>query len=85
MNEILDLIEKHRPNGLLIDANLLILCLIGRLNRRRIANFERTSSFSEDDYETLERLISEFRFLNGCDGRRPKAGSSDLSPLLPIR
>ena len=61
MNEIVDLIEKHRANGLLIDANLLILCLIGRLNRRRIANFERTSSFSEDDYETLERLISEFR------------------------
>ena len=61
MNEILELIEKHRGGQLLIDTNLLILCLVGRMNRRRIANFERTSSFDAGDYEILEMLIAQFQ------------------------
>ncbi len=61
MTEVERLIEKHRAHGVLIDANLLILCLVGRTNRRRIANFDRTSSFSVHDYDVLEQLIAPFR------------------------
>jgi hypothetical protein len=60
--EIIDpLLEKHRGGQLLVDANLLLLCLIGRMNRSRIPGFERTSSYSVDDYKTLEILIAQFK------------------------
>jgi hypothetical protein len=61
MNEIKALIDKHRVNGLLIDTNLLVLCLVGRTNKRRIENFKRTRSYSVQDYELLEDLIAQFR------------------------
>ncbi len=62
MIEIIDrLLEKHRGGQLLVDANLLLLCLIGRMNRNRIPAFERTSSYSVDDYKILEILIAQFK------------------------
>jgi hypothetical protein len=61
MNPLGQLIEKHRANGLLIDANLLVLLFIGRTNRRRIADFKRTSKYTVSDYELLEQLVSVFR------------------------
>ncbi len=61
MNEIDQLIAEHRGGQLLVDANLLLVCLIGRMNRRRIQTFERTSSYSIDDYKILEFLIAQFK------------------------
>jgi|SRR5580704_9753913 hypothetical protein len=61
MNELERLIEKHRANGLLIDGNLLVLLFVGRTNRRRIADFKRTSKYKVSDYELLEQLVSVFR------------------------
>jgi hypothetical protein len=54
------LIEKHKGKGVLVDANLLVLLLIGRLDRRRIPAFKRTQAFTIEDYELLERLIARF-------------------------
>jgi len=61
MNDLSTLIDKHRANGLLIDTNLLVLCLVGRTNKRRIEDFKRTRSYTVQDYELLEDLISQFR------------------------
>lgn len=61
MNEIDELVTKHGKNGVLLDANLLILCLIGRMNPRRIVGFDRTSSFDARDYEILEHLLARFQ------------------------
>lgn len=46
MSPIEELIEKHRANGLLIDANLLILYLIGKTNKDRIPTFKRTQQYT---------------------------------------
>ena len=56
------LIEKHRGKDILIDTNLLVLFLVGSVNRKRILNFKRTGSFSVEDYDLLLRLI-------GCFGK----------------
>ena len=54
------LIEKHRAKGVLVDTNLLVLFLVGRVNRRRILNFKRTGDFTIEDYDLLARLIAWF-------------------------
>jgi len=46
--------------GLLIDTNLLVLYVVGRVNRNRIANFKRTSKYGARDYDLLNRVIERF-------------------------
>jgi len=43
--------------GLLIDTNLLVLFIVGTVNRNRIGNFKRTSKYSKDDYDLLVRVL----------------------------
>jgi hypothetical protein len=54
------LIEKHQGKGALIDANLLVLLLVGAVNKQRILNFKRTQDFTIEDFELLTRLIDWF-------------------------
>jgi len=54
------LIEKHRGSGVLIDTNLLVLFLVGSVNKKRIPNFKRTDGFTVDDYDLLPRLMGWF-------------------------
>jgi hypothetical protein len=54
------LIEKHRAKGVLVDTNLLVLFLVGTVNKRRILDFKRTQSFAIKDFELLRRLIAWF-------------------------
>jgi hypothetical protein len=54
------LIEKHRAKGVLVDTNLLVLLLVGRVNRHRILKFKRTENFTIQDYDLLVRLIKWF-------------------------
>jgi hypothetical protein len=54
------LIEKHQAKGVLVDANLLVLLLVGRVNRRRIPAFKRTQNFTIEDSELLEHLVAWF-------------------------
>jgi rRNA-processing protein FCF1 len=44
--------------GLLVDTNLLVLFIVGRVNRNRIDNFKRTSKYSKEDFDLLLRVIS---------------------------
>ena len=37
--------QNARANGLLIDTNLLMLLIVGFVNRDRILRFKRTSSY----------------------------------------
>jgi hypothetical protein len=52
------LIQKHRARGVLVDSNLLVLLLVGLVNKRRILQFKRTQSFTAQDFELLRNLIS---------------------------
>jgi hypothetical protein len=54
------LIEKHRSNGALIDTNLLVLLLVGLVNRRRIPQFKRTQNFTSQDFDALAALRNWF-------------------------
>ena len=54
------LIQKHRGRGVLVDSNLLVLLLVGTVNRRRIEQFKRTQSFTADDFDTLQGLVRWF-------------------------
>jgi hypothetical protein len=51
------LIKKHRGRGVLLDANLLIVLLVGTVNRFRIAKFNRTSQYSPEDFDLLVQLV----------------------------
>jgi len=54
------LIEKHHGKGALVDTNLLVLFLVGCVNRQRILNFKRTQDFAIEDFDLLSRLIEWF-------------------------
>ncbi len=54
------LLAKYRAKGVLVDTNLLVLYLVGTVNRRRILNFKRTGDFTIGDYDLLCRLIGWF-------------------------
>ena len=54
------LINKHRAKGVLVDTNLLVLLLVGMINKQRILNFKRTGDFTLEDYDLLVRLIGWF-------------------------
>ena len=54
------LIEKHRAKGTLVDTNLLVLFLVGAINKQRILSFKRTQDFTIEDFELLARLIDWF-------------------------
>lgn len=54
------LIKRHRAKGVLVDTNLLVLFLVGLVNRRRILNFKRTSGFTLADYDLLLRILEWF-------------------------
>jgi len=45
---------------LLIDTNLLVLFVVGTVNRHRIGNFKRTRQYERSDYELLLRVMDVF-------------------------
>ena len=58
-----ELFKKHRGGRVLMDANLLLLYLIGSFQRERIASFKRTAQFTTDDFDLLSRLLVQFQGL----------------------
>jgi predicted nucleic acid-binding protein len=51
--------ENARSNGLLIDTNLLVLLIIGAVNRDRIPRFKRTSNYRPEDWDILRELLGQ--------------------------
>jgi predicted nucleic acid-binding protein len=49
--------------GLLVDTNLLVLFVVGAVNRDRIKTFKRTSQHTQEDYDLLLRIRAEYRTL----------------------
>lgn len=52
--------SKAPRKGALFDTNLLVLFLVGAVNRQRIPKFKRTQSFTTEDFDLLTRLIAWF-------------------------
>lgn len=63
MNEIESLFARYRQRGVLVDTNILLLYFVGKTNRARISKFNRTQSFSPEDYDLLLQVLSYFRIV----------------------
>jgi predicted nucleic acid-binding protein len=61
MTELVDLVNKHRAHGLLIDTNLFLLYLVGLTSEHRIAKFNRTQRFTIQDFRILTQFVNQFR------------------------
>jgi len=57
------LIEKYRTKGILIDANLALLYLVGSFNLRLVGDgkFNKLSNYKTEDYWLLLRLKDKFK------------------------
>ena len=55
-----DVIVRHKAHGVLTDANVLLLLLVGSLDRDRIAKFKNTEKFAPEDYDLLVELLGRF-------------------------
>ena len=51
------ILDRHSRKGLLIDTNLLILLIIGSLDRNLISTNARTRAYCPADYELLCAFI----------------------------
>src|SRR5215203_5591640 len=61
MNDyLLELIQKYKQKGLLIDTNILLLFIVGSIDISAIRDFKRTANFSENDFEKVSRFIDYF-------------------------
>ena len=54
------LIGKYRSKGVLIDANLLIGLLVGRLDPKYLPHCRATKNFTQDDFDRLAFMVSQF-------------------------
>ena len=52
---------RFRGHQVLLDTNLLLLFLVDSYERKRIRNFKRTSTFSEEDFDLLAAFLQAFK------------------------
>ena len=55
------LFKQYRGKRILLDANLLLLYLVGTFERARIVRFKRTATFTEADFDLLVGFVGAFR------------------------
>ncbi len=57
-----EITSRHRTSGVLVDTNILLLLLVGRLDRRLIGyhGFKRTRQFSPEDFDLLVGFLKRF-------------------------
>jgi hypothetical protein len=60
VEEIQQLIIRNRNRGVIVDANLLLVYVVGHVNPNRLSKFTRTSQFDIQSYELLIELIGNF-------------------------
>lgn len=59
-DEISELFVRHRASGILVDANLLLVYVIGCTDEEWVAKFERTRGYSIEDFRLLRDFIACF-------------------------
>ena len=62
-DELARTIERYRNKGLLVDANLLLLHFVGQYDRDQIKKFKRTSAYTLEEFDLLERIVGFFSVL----------------------
>jgi len=59
MTDLDDFSRNARKNGILIDSNLLVLLIVGGVNRDRISRFKRTANYSSADWDLLSGILEQ--------------------------
>ncbi len=59
--DIDQILAKYRGKGIIIDANLLLLFVVGSYDQNRISTFKRTKKFGKDDFMLVKRFIECFK------------------------
>jgi len=52
------LFDRHRQSGIALDTNLLLLWVVGAIDRTLISRHKRAAGFTIEDYELLASLLS---------------------------
>ncbi len=63
MNDFVRMSLQAARQGTILDTNLLLLFLIGCWNAQKIADFERTSDYSMEDFRLLRKLLDQSKQL----------------------
>jgi hypothetical protein len=63
VEEIRQVIIRNRNRGIIVDANLLLVYVVGYVNPSRLSKFTRTSQFNEQSYARLVELIGNFNLV----------------------
>ncbi len=61
MEDLQQLIIRNQNRGVIVDANLLLVYIVGCINPSRLAKFTRTRQFDEYSFNLLFELISNFK------------------------
>ena len=59
MTALGDFDRNARTNGLLVDTNLLVLLIVGFVNRDRVSRFKRTTDYSPADWDLLTGILEQ--------------------------
>jgi len=59
MNEDLLFLLKHRGKGALVDANLLLVYVVGKIHPSRLAHYHHTKQYLQD-FPLVERVVELF-------------------------
>lgn len=60
LDQLREFIEEYGRTGIRVDANVLLLKLVGDFLPDAIRSFKRTRQFTNEDYETRQFLIQQF-------------------------
>ena len=63
MKQFKNLIFELRNKIITLDCNILLLLIIGSIDKKHIGLFKRTQMFSEEDYDYLLQLIMQSQII----------------------
>ena len=52
--------SRNRQRGIILDANLLLLIVVGDIGEDRIRSFKRTRKYEPEDYRLVKSIVSFF-------------------------
>ncbi|HZL36920.1 MAG TPA: PIN domain-containing protein [Tepidisphaeraceae bacterium] len=55
-----DVIAAYATKGLLIDSHMVLLYVVGSHDKTLISRFKRTQTYTPDDFDTLDAVLSLF-------------------------
>lgn len=53
-----EMLNRHLGGSILIDTNILLMLFVGGFDRDLIGNFKRTATYTPDDYDLLQNLLT---------------------------